>query len=76
MGAFLCLKEASTIMNFGLGVYKAVLQRKSSVRSIERANGIDYSNLRLWIRFYEHYGKAELKSFLSSAQLSTIKSRL
>ena len=54
-------KRSKYNYEFRLRCVKAVLQGKGSVRSIAKANGIDYSNLRLWIGFYEHYGKAGLK---------------
>lgn len=46
---------------FRLRCVETVLKGKHSVRSLAKARGIEYSNLRLWIGFYEQYGKAGLK---------------
>lgn len=48
--------------NFRLRCVKAVLSGKKSVKSIAKENGIEHSNLRLWLRFYECYGTEGLKS--------------
>ena len=53
-------KRSKYNYEFRLRCVKAVLQGKGSVKFIAKANGINYSNLRLWIRFYEHYGKSGL----------------
>ena len=46
---------------FRLRCVKSVLQGKGSFKSVAKANGISFTNLRLWTMFYEHYGKAGLK---------------
>ena len=46
---------------FRLSCVKAVLQGKASLKSVAKANGMSFSNLRLWTMFYEHYGKAGLE---------------
>jgi transposase len=46
---------------FRLQCVEAVLKGKHSVKEVARQKGIEHSNLRLWIGFYEKYGKAGLK---------------
>lgn len=46
---------------FRLQCVDAVLKGKRSVREVAAAKGFEKSNLRLWISFYESYGKAGLK---------------
>jgi transposase len=41
---------------------EAVKKGNRSLRSVALENNINLSNLKLWLRFYEHYGKAGLKS--------------
>lgn len=47
---------------FRLQCVEAVLDGKGSVRSVSKDRGIDHSNLRLWLGFYEAYGKQGLES--------------
>lgn len=46
---------------FRLRCVEAVLKLKGSVRAVAKEYGIEHSNLRLWVGFYERYGKAGLK---------------
>ena len=46
---------------FRLRCVQAALRGKDSITGIAKKNGFEESNLRLWIGFYEHYGKAGLK---------------
>ena len=46
---------------FRLRCVEAALSGKDSIKGIAQKNGFEESNLRLWIGFYEHYGKAGLK---------------
>jgi transposase len=39
----------------------AVLKGNSSLKAVAKANGVEHSNLQLWLGFYEHYGKTGLK---------------
>ncbi|MEO7393578.1 MAG: transposase, partial [Chitinophagaceae bacterium] len=47
--------------SFRLQCVESVLKGKGSVKAIAKENGIEHSNLRLWLRFYEQYGKSGLK---------------
>jgi len=47
---------------FRLRCVESVLKGQGSVKSISAENGIRHSNLRLWLSFYEAYGKAGLKT--------------
>ena len=47
---------------FRLQCVEAVLEGKGSVKSIAKENGIEHSSLRLWLGFYEVYGKQGLAS--------------
>lgn len=46
---------------FRLRCVEAVLQKGHSVSEVAKKKGIDRANLRLWVGFYERYGKAGLK---------------
>lgn len=46
---------------FRLLCVEAVIKGKGSVKSVAKAKGIEHSNLRLWLSFYEKYGKSGLK---------------
>ena len=46
---------------FRFGCVEAVLKGRRSAREVAREQGFDESNLRLWIGFYEKYGKAGLR---------------
>ena len=46
---------------FRLQCVEAALRGKDSIKGIAKKNGFEESNLRLWIFFHEHYGKAGLK---------------
>ncbi|WP_443944540.1 transposase [Pedobacter sp. AW1-32] len=46
---------------FRLQCVEAVLDGKGSVKSIAKQKGIEHSNLRLWLGFYEAYGKQGLE---------------
>jgi transposase len=46
---------------FRLRCVEAVLKGKRSCREVAREKGFEESNLRLWIGFYEAYGKSGLK---------------
>lgn len=46
---------------FRLRCVEAVLKGQGSVTSIAKENGIDHSNLRLWLKFHEAYGAPGLK---------------
>lgn len=46
---------------FRLRCVEAVLKGKGSVKCIAKANGVEHTNLRLWLLFYERYGKGGLK---------------
>jgi transposase len=46
---------------FRLRCVEAALSGKDTIKGIAKKNGFEDSNLRLWIGFYEHYGKAGLK---------------
>ena len=46
---------------FRLQCVEAALRGKDSIKGIAKKNGFEESNLRLWIGFYEHYGKAGFK---------------
>jgi transposase len=63
---------------FRLQCVEAVLEGKGSVKSIAREKGIEHSNLRLWLSFYESYGKQGLEprsmqQYSSSFKLSVLK---
>lgn len=45
---------------FRLQCVEAVIQRNLSVKKVAIEKGIEYSNLRLWLSFYEKYGKEGL----------------
>ena len=47
--------------HFRLQCVKAVLNGKHSIEKVAREKQFDESNLRLWISFYEKYGKSGLK---------------
>ncbi|MFA6152118.1 MAG: helix-turn-helix domain-containing protein [Chitinophagaceae bacterium] len=47
---------------FRLRCVEAVLKGENSLKVISKENGIEHSNLRLWVMFYEAYGEAGLKS--------------
>ena len=47
---------------FRLQCVEAVLKGDNSLKVIAKENGIEHSNLRLWVAFYEAYGEAGLKS--------------
>src|SRR5687767_612251 len=46
---------------FRLRCVEAVLKGKRSVKALAKEKGFEQSNLRLWVSFYERYGKAGLK---------------
>jgi len=46
---------------FRLQCVEAVLKGKRSVKEVAREKEFEDSNLRLWVGFYERYGKAGLK---------------
>lgn len=46
---------------FRLQCVEAVLKDNRSVKSVARDRGIEHSNLRLWIGFYQSYGKSGLE---------------
>lgn len=46
---------------FRLHCVEAVLKGKRSVKEVARERGFAESNLRLWVGFYEKYGKSGLK---------------
>jgi transposase len=46
---------------FRLQCVAAVLKDKRSVKQVAKEKGFDESNLRLWLGFYEKYGKAGLR---------------
>lgn len=46
---------------FRLQCVEAVLKGNGSVKSVSKEKGIDCANLRLWLGFYERYGKSGLK---------------
>jgi len=58
---------------FRLQCVEAVLKGKSSVRSISKEKGIEDSNLRLWLGFYEQYGKSGLKARVKQYYGSSFK---
>lgn len=45
---------------FRLQCIEALLSGSHSLNSLSKAKGVDQSNLRLWMMFYEHYGKSGL----------------
>lgn len=47
---------------FRLQCVELVLKGKHSIREVAKQKGFEESNLRLWLGFYERYGKAGLKS--------------
>lgn len=47
---------------FRLQCVSAVLEGQNSVEGIARERGVDPSNLRLWLKFYDAYGEAGLKA--------------
>lgn len=47
---------------FRLRCVELVLKGEGSVRSVSKENGIEHSNLRLWLKFYEAYGEPGLKA--------------
>jgi transposase len=56
------LKRKKYDYAFRLQCVEAALSGKDSIKGIAKKNGFNESNLRLWIGFYEHYGKAGLMS--------------
>lgn len=46
---------------FRLQCVKAVLKGKRSTKEVAREKGFEESNLRLWVGFYDRYGKSGLK---------------
>ncbi|MCO5240541.1 MAG: helix-turn-helix domain-containing protein [Chitinophagaceae bacterium] len=48
--------------DFRLRCVEAVLQKGQSVSEAAREKGVDRANLRLWVGFYNRYGKAGLKA--------------
>lgn len=46
---------------FRLQCVEAVIKRNLSIQKVSKEKGLENSNLRLWISFYEKYGKAGLK---------------
>jgi transposase len=55
-------KRSKYDYEFRLGCVEAVLIGKGSVKAVAKQKGIEHSNLRLWVGFYERYGKSGLKS--------------
>ena len=47
---------------FRLRCVESVLKGEGSVRSVSKENGIEHSNLRLWLMFYEAYGEPGLRA--------------
>jgi len=47
---------------FRLRCVEAVLKGQGSITSIAKENGINRSNLQLWLKFYEAYGEPGLKA--------------
>lgn len=47
---------------FRLRCVEAVMKDKRSVKSVAKERGFDESNLRLWIGFYQKYGRSGLVS--------------
>jgi len=58
---------------FRLQCVEAVLEGKGSVKSIARERGIEHSNLRLWVSFYEAYGEPGLESRVKQHYNSSFK---
>ena len=46
---------------FRLQCVEAVLKGNCSVKAVAKAKGIEHSNLRLWVGFYQAYGKKGLE---------------
>jgi transposase len=46
---------------FRLRCVEAVLKGKRALKEVAKENGIEHSNLRLWLGFYQAYGKSGLK---------------
>jgi transposase len=61
MGVFFMYKRNKYDYKFRLRCVEAVLKGNVSVKSVSIKNGIEHSNLRLWLGFYECYGKAGLR---------------
>jgi transposase len=47
---------------FRLQCVEAVLKGRNSVEGVAKEKGIDPSNLRLWLKFYDAYGEPGLKA--------------
>jgi transposase len=56
------LKRNKYNYEFRLRCVEEALKGQDSIKGIARKNGFEESNLRLWIGFYEHYGKVGLMS--------------
>ena len=46
---------------FRMKCVDAVLKKYRPLKSVARAKGIEESNLRLWVKFYQQYGRSGLK---------------
>lgn len=63
---------------FRLQCVEAVLKGKGSVKSVSKEYGIEHSNLRLWLGFYQAYGKPGLlprikRQYDASFKLTVLK---
>lgn len=56
------IKREKYDYSFRLRCVESVLKGAGSVRSVSKENGIEHSNLRLWLKFYEAYGESGLKA--------------
>jgi transposase len=46
---------------FRLQCVEAVLKENRSIKAVAKEKGFEYSNLRLWVSFYQQYGKSGLE---------------
>lgn len=60
LGAFFMERKVKYTYEFKLRCVLEVLEHHRSVLSVAVENNFDESNLRKWIKFYQHYGKEGL----------------
>lgn len=58
---------------FRLRCVEAVLKKGQTIGEVADQKGFDKSNLRLWLLFYEHYGKEGLKPRIKQHYAVTFK---
>ena len=76
MGGIFMFKRKKYGYHFRLQCVEAVLEGKRSIKDLAREKGLQHSNLRLWVSFYEAYGKAGLKPRVKQSYDPSFKLRV